>query len=294
MSTNLTVAVVGPGAIGTTVAAALHEVGRTPKVYGRTPREQLELRVDEDRIVVPGPVQTSPALAEGPVDLVFLAVKSTQVEAAAPWLTALCNADTVICVLQNGVEQETLVGPYSSGAQVVPSVVWFPAQAQSDGTVWLRGAARLTLPDTPPARVALTALSGTRCAVELADDFASMAWRKLLQNAVAGLMVLTGRRSGMFARDDIAKLSLDYLREALEVARADGATLSDEVPQELVNTFQSFPADMGTSILADREANRPLEWSIRNGVIQRRGRAHGIPTPISDLLVPLLAAASDG
>lgn len=294
MSTNLTVAVVGPGAIGTTVAAALHEVGRTPKVYGRTPREQLELRVDEDRIVVPGPVQTSPALTEGPVDLVFLAVKSTQVEAAAPWLTALCNADTVICVLQNGVEQETLVGPYSSGAQVVPSVVWFPAQAQSDGTVWLRGAARLTLPDTPPARVALTALSGTRCAVELADDFASMAWRKLLQNAVAGLMVLTGRRSGMFARDDIAKLSLDYLREALEVARADGATLSDEVPQELVNTFQSFPADMGTSILADREANRPLEWSIRNGVIQRRGRAHGIPTPISDLLVPLLAAASDG
>lgn len=294
MSTNLTVAVVGPGAIGTTVAAALHEVGRTPKVYGRTPREQLELRVDDDRIVVPGPVQTSPALAEGPVDLVFLAVKSTQVDAAAPWLAALCKTDTVICVLQNGVEQETLVGPYSSGAQVVPSVVWFPAQAQSDGSVWLRGAARLTLPDTPPARVALTALSGTRCTVNLVADFASMAWRKLLQNAVAGLMVLTGRRSGMFARDDIAKLSLDYLREALEVARAEGATLSDEVPQEIVGTFQSFPPDMGTSILADREANRPLEWSIRNGVIQRRGRAHGIPTPISDLLVPLLAAASDG
>ncbi|MDQ0643888.1 oxidoreductase [Microbacterium murale] len=294
MSMSPSVAVVGPGAIGTTVAAALHEVGRTPRIYGRTPREQLELRVDDDRILVPGPVQTSPAQVDGAVDLVFLAVKSTQVEAAAPWLKALCDADTVICVLQNGVEQQNLVTPYSHGARIIPSVVWFPAQAQPDGSVWLRAAPRLTLPDTPAARVALTALRGTRCSVELSTDFASVAWRKLLQNAVAGLMVLTGRRSGMFARDDIAALSLAYLREGLEVARAEGASLSDEVPREIVSAFQAFPPDMGTSILADREANRPLEWSIRNGVIQRRGRAHGIPTPISDLVVPLLAAASDG
>ena len=33
------------------------------------------------------------------------------------------------------------------------------------------------------------------------------AWRKLLTNAVAGLMVFTGRKSGMFRRDDIARLA---------------------------------------------------------------------------------------
>jgi 2-dehydropantoate 2-reductase len=58
--------------------------------------------------------------------------------------------------------------------------------------------------------------------------------------------------------------------------------------------MQAVPVDLGTSILADREAGRPLEWDTRNGVVQRLGRAHGIPTPISDLVVPLLAAASDG
>jgi 2-dehydropantoate 2-reductase len=63
------------------------------------------------------------------------------------------------------------------------------------------------------------------------------------------------------------------------------------VPEEVVRTFQGYPADLGSSILADREAGRPLEWDIRNGVIARRGRAHGIPTPISDVVVPLLAAA---
>ncbi len=296
---NPTVAVVGPGAIGTVVAAVLHEVGRTPRLCGRTAREHLELRGEdlpggEGRIVVPGPVLVDPAQAGGTVDVVFLAVKSTQIEAAAPWLMALCGPDTVVCVLQNGVEQESTVAPHVSGARVIPSVVWFPAQTQPDGSVWLRGEARLTLPDAPPSRVVLEALRGTLCSVELATDFRSVAWRKLLQNAVAGLMVLAGRRAGMFARADIAELSLAYLRECLEVARAEGAALGAEVPQDIVRNLQAYPADMGTSILADRETGRPLEWDTRNAVVQRLGRAHGIPTPISDLVVPLLAAASDG
>ena len=291
---NKAVAVVGPGAIGTAVAAALHEVGRTPLLCGRTAREQLELRDADGVVVVPGPVLIDPAQTEAAVDLVFLAVKSTQVDAAAPWLGALCHTGTVVCVLQNGVEQESTVAPHVPGCQVLPSVVWFPAQVQPGGSVWLRGETRLTVPHVPATRVVSEALRGTRCAVDLAVDFTSVAWRKLLQNAVAGLMVLSGRRSGMFARADIVQLSLDYLEECLEVARAEGAVLGDDVPQEIVDSFQANPADMGTSILADREAGRPLEWNIRNGVILRYGRVHNVPTPISNVVVPLLAAASDG
>ncbi|EGK62513.1 ketopantoate reductase family oxidoreductase [Enterobacter hormaechei ATCC 49162] len=48
------------------------------------------------------------------------------------------------------------------------------------------------------------------------------------------------------------------------------------------------------SILSDRQADRPMEWDIRNGVIQRYGRRHGIAVPISDVVVPLLAAGSEG
>jgi 2-dehydropantoate 2-reductase len=293
-SENPSVALVGPGAIGTTIAAALHEVGRTPAVFGRSAHERLELRFDGGRIVVPGPVRTDPAEIKNTFDLVFVAVKSTQVAAIAPWLSALCSAKTVVCVLQNGVEQKSLFAPYLSGGPVLPSVVWFPAQREPDASVWLRGKARLTLPDTQATSVVLAALSSTRCSVDVAADFTSVAWRKLLQNAVAGLMVLTGRRAGMFSRTDVTELSLAYLRECLEVARAEGATLGDEVPQEIVDRFHRSPADLGTSILADRQAGRPLEWDSRNGVVQRCGRSRGIPTPISDLVVPLLAAASDG
>ncbi|RQT40542.1 oxidoreductase [Burkholderia contaminans] len=288
------VALVGPGAIGTTVAAALHEVGRTPVICGRSACERLALRFDGGEIVVPGPVLTDPQAVKEKFDLVFVAVKSTQVASAAPWVSALCDANTVVCVLQNGVEQKATFAPHAGGAAVVPSIVWFPAQRESGSSVWLRGEPRLTLPDTPASSVVASALSGTRCSVEVAEDFTSLAWRKLLQNAAAGLMVLTGRRAGMFSRSDITELSLAYLRECLEVARAEGAKLGDDVPQEIVEGFHRAPPDLGTSILADRKSNRPLEWDCRNGVVQRYGRSHGIPTPISDLVVPLLAAASEG
>jgi len=288
------VAVVGPGAIGTTIAAVLHELGRTPLLCGRTSRDQLALHDSDRLITIPGPVWTDPSQVDHPADVVFLAVKATQTEAAAAWLAAVTGPETVVCVLQNGVEQLERVAPHCPRGRIVPAVVWFPAQAQPDGSVRLRGEARLSLPDTTASRVVAEAMQGTRCLVELAADYRSLAWRKLLQNAVAGLMALTHRRSGMFRRPDVSRLTLGYLQECLAVARAEGAELGDEVPQAILDRFQASPADMGTSILTDREAGRPLEWDIRNGVVSRRGRAHGIPTPISDVLVPLLAAASDG
>lgn len=294
MSDHPEIALLGPGAIGTTIAAVLHEAERTPVLCGRTAHPQLILRHDEGEIVVPGPVLSDPAAIHHPVDLLFVAVKTTQVADSAAWLATLCDENTVVCALQNGVEQKDLLEPYVNGATVLPSVVWFPAQREADASVWLRAKPRLTLPDVPQARRVADALNGTRCSVELATDFISIAWRKLLQNAVAGLMVLANRRAGMFAREDITALALLYLRECLTVARAQGAVLNDSVPQEIVDGFHRAPADLGTSILADRQANRPLEWDIRNGVIQRYGRSQEIPTPISDVLVPLLAAGSEG
>lgn len=294
MSENLTIALIGPGAIGTTIAAALHEVDRAPLLCGRTAHSQLTLRHDEGEIVVPGPVLTEPTSIQQPVDLLFVAVKTTQVTESAAWLAALCDENTVVCALQNGVEQKAQLAPLVNGATVLPSVVWFPAQREPDASVWLRAKPRLTLPDVSQTQRVVEALNGTRCAVDLSADFLSIAWRKLLQNAAAGLMVLANRRAGMFSRDDITDLALAYLRECLAVARAEGAVLNDDVPQEIVGNFQRAPADLGTSILADRQANRPLEWNIRNGVIQRLGHAHGMAVPISDVLVPLLAAASEG
>lgn len=262
---------------------------------GRTPRDQIELRPDAaDPIVVPGPVCTDPAEITDPVEVVVLAVKATHNGDAAGWLARLCDQSTVVLVLQNGVEQVEQVQPLCPGSAVLPGIVWYSAETQPNGWVRLRTEARLVLPTGPAATTVAELLRGAGCAVDCDPDFVTAAWRKLLVNALAGLMVLTGRRSGMFRRDDVAALSRRYVAECLAVARAEGAGLGDAVVDEMVAMFAAAPADMGTSMLADREARRRQEWDIRNGVIVRKARRHGLATPISDIVVPLLAAASDG
>jgi 2-dehydropantoate 2-reductase len=289
------IAVVGPGAVGTTVAAYLSAGGHHVLVCGRTPRPQVELRPDgADPIVVRGPVRTDPGEVADPVDIVLLAVKATQNPEAARWLARLCHEHTIVVVLQNGVEQVEQVQPLCTSSTVVPGIVWFSAESQPDGWVRLRTDARLTLPTGPAATSVADLWRAAGGTAECDPDFVTAAWRKLLVNAVAGLMVLTGRRSGMFRRADLAELAQRYAAECLAVARAEGAQLGDDVAAGTVEMFRQAPVDMGTSMLADREAGRPQEWDIRNGVIIRKARAHGIATPVSDILVPLLAAASDG
>ncbi len=264
-------------------------------VCGHTPRESIELRPDgADPIVVPGPVHTDPGEVTGPVDVVVLAVKATQNDAAAGWLARLCDAHTIVAVLQNGVEQVDQVQPHCPSSPLVPGIVWYSAETQPEGWVRLRTEAALVLPSGPSAGTVAELLRGAGCRVACDPDFITAAWRKLLTNALAGFMALSGRRSGMFRRDDVAELSRRYVAECLAVARADGARLPDGIVDELAEMFRHVPEDMGTSILTDRENRRAMEWDIRNGVIIRKGRAHNLATPISDVVVPLLAAASDG
>ena len=201
----MTFALVGPGAIGSTIAALLYAAGHDMLLCGRTAREHIEVRVDgEAPIVVPGPVRTDPEIITGPVDVVLLAVKDTQYGDAAPWLARLCGPDTVVCALQNGVEQADRLRPYCPESAVVPAAIWIAAETQPEGWVKVLGAPRLVLPEVPAAVRLATALDGSGIAVDLDPDFLSAAWRKLLVNAVVGFMVLSGRRSGMFRRDDVA------------------------------------------------------------------------------------------
>ena len=287
------IALVGPGAVGATVAAGLHDAGYPLVLCGRTRRERLDVRPDgRDPIIVPGPVHTDPAELSETADLVILAVKTTQLDEAAGWLAVLCDENTMVCVMQNGVEQVDLVQPLCPRSTVVPAIIWFGAETQPGGWVRLRTEPTVTVPAS--AKFVADVLRAGGCVVTEASDFDTAAWRKLLVNALAGFMVLSGRRSGMFRRDDVATLSRAYLAECLAVARAEGADLGEEVIDEMAGMFTQAPEDMTTSMLSDREAHRPLEWDIRNGVIVRRARKHGLATPIGDVIVPLLAAASDG
>jgi 2-dehydropantoate 2-reductase len=286
------IAVIGPGAVGATIAAELTRAGQEPLLCGRTERCETTVERTDHPPVRLGPVWTDPA-GLGPVRWLVLAVKAHQTPRAADWLRALAGPETTVLVLQNGVDQQALVSPLVPAATVVPSVVWFSAEAVAPDRVTVHNTPRLTLPDSPGGRAAADLLADTVCDVEVAADYETRAWRKLTQNAVVGLTVLAGRHMGMFRRADIAGLARAYAAEIVAVAGARGVELGSRTPEEVVEALAALPAERSSSITRDHELGHRLEWEARNDAIRRYGAELGIPTPISDVVVPLLAAASD-
>jgi 2-dehydropantoate 2-reductase len=288
------VAVVGVGAIGATVAAAVQEAGEHELVLcARRPFDRIVVEQPEGgEVVVDAPVLTEPDGVEA-ADWVLLAVKAHQTEGAAGWLRALCRAGTTVAVLQNGIDHVERVTPLAGDATVLPTVNWCPVEPVEPGRVRQRGALRLAVPDGA-AGEAFAAFLGDAAEVAVGGDFAREAWRKLCANAVSGVMALAGRPAEIFALDDVRTIATALAYECAAVARAEGAPLSDDDADEVITWIGDLPPDAGSSILTDRLAGRELEWEARNAVIGRLARRHNIPTPVSDTVAALLHAASDG
>jgi 2-dehydropantoate 2-reductase len=288
------VAVVGVGAVGAVTAAALEQAGREVLLCVRRPRPAPTARWEEGgRHRLRAPLLTDPAQAGGPVDLVVLAVKAHQTAGASAWLRRLRSDDTPVLVLQNGVEHAERLSGIVPAEHVVPGIVWCTAEAITDDEVVVRaGDQRIEVPTLPVTDGIGASFAGSFLRIEPVADFTTAMWVKLVYNAVVAIEALTGRRAEVFSDLVIRRLARDLAAECAAVARAAGAVLPDGFADEVVDHLAALPPDHGTSILYDRQAGRPLEWDARNGVITRIGASHGVPTPISDVLVPLLAASS--
>jgi 2-dehydropantoate 2-reductase len=289
------VAVVGVGAIGATVAAAVQEAGGHEMVLcARRPLEEAVVqRPGGGEVVIEAPVLTDPAGVDLVADWVLLAVKAHQTEGAADWLKVLCGAGTIVAVLQNGIDHAERVGPLAGAATVLPVVNWCPAEPAGPGRVVQRGPLRLAVPDGA-AGEAFAALMADSADVEVGGDFALEAWRKLCVNAVSGVMALAGRPAEIFGLSDVRAVGRALAHECAAVARAEGVALTEADADDVIAWIEALPADAGSSILTDRRAGRALEWEARNAVIGRLARRHGIATPVADTVAALLHAASDG
>ncbi len=283
------IAVVGPGAVGATFAAAAERAGHDVALCGRRagPAPVVELP-DGAEHAIAGPVRADPAAAS-PAPWILLAVKTHQTAGAAAWLAALAAPGSVVVVLQNGVEHRALVAPLAGPATVLPAIVWCPSEGVAPGRVRQRAPARISVPDEPAGR-ALAGLLGGAAQVDVVADCLPESWRKRCLNAVAAPMVVTGRRAEVYGEPEQLDLARRLAAECVAVGRAEGARLGDGTVEEIIGQLTALPPDLGTSMLFDRLAGRRLEWDARNGVIRRLAARHGIPTPASDAIVPALQA----
>lgn len=229
------------------------------------------------------------------VEWVFLGTKAHQSAQAASWLEALCGRETrAVVVMQNGVEHVERVSPLVGDVTVLPAIVFCGAEAEAPGRVRHHGYSELKVPAGPLSAELAELFRGSDARITASDDFVTEVWRKLLQNAVASpITALAGRRLGVFRRPDVRELGRILAEECVAVARAAGASLGDDDVEAVLVGLAAVEPAMGSSMLYDRLAGRPLEHEAITGAVVRFGARLGIETPTSRALLALLSANSE-
>jgi 2-dehydropantoate 2-reductase len=284
------IAIVGPGAVGCTVGAWLSDRGGHEVVLcARRPLERLEVETPDGKLVTTPRVFTDPEKAE-PVDWVLVATKAYDSEAAARWFRRLLAPHTRVAILQNGVEHVERFAEYAPAARIVPVVIDCPSERSAPGVVRQRRAAWMVVPAGPNGTDFVDLFAHTALVVRASDDFTTEAWKKLCLNSVGAVSAIVNQPSGIARFGPVAELMRGIARECVAVGRARGAMLPDELPDTIVEHYQTGPIDSVNSLHADRIAGRRMEIDARNGAIVRFGRKHGVPTPLNEMAVALLLA----
>ena len=287
-----TIAVIGPGAIGGTLAAwlaaaATHDV----IVCARTGFERLIVEVPGGRTLDVAPrVLTDPTDA-GVVDWVITVTKTYDTEGAARWLRRLVGPTTRVAVVQNGVEHRQHFSPFVPEERLLPVVSDIPAERSAPGRIRQRRLGDITVPDGSLGESFVSLFAGTDLSPQVTHDFLSASWRKLVLNSAAVVNALTLRPAGIVQDPAVAAVMRAIVFEALAVGRGAGATLDDGLPDEVLARYRAMPPEQVNSLLGDRLAHRPTEIDARNGIIVRLGEKLGIETPRNAMAVALIAAS---
>jgi 2-dehydropantoate 2-reductase len=290
---SVRIAVVGVGAIGGAVAADLLDLARHDIVLvARAAFATLEVRHPSGVSKHDVALVCDPADAE-PVDWVLIATKAHQSAETRPMLAALCGSETSVAVLQNGVDHEERIRPLvSAETQILPVVVQLPAEKTAPGCITQLHDGGLTVPDGALGQAFCQLFEGARTHLSVSPDFKTQAWWKLLSNAaLGGVCALTLRENGVAADSEVRELVLSLMREVMQVARAEGANLPDDAGEKALRMMVGSVPDHWSSITVDRREGRAMEWEVRNRIVGERGRRHGIPTPLNDLITTLLRVA---
>jgi 2-dehydropantoate 2-reductase len=286
------IAVIGPGAIGGTVAAWLAQnPAFAITLCARTALDDLRVETPVGVITAKPEVLTDPASAR-PVDWVLVATKTYDVDPTKPWLDRLVGAETRVAIIQNGVEHVRLFSHLVPAERLVPVMINLPAARSAPGRIVQSRHGIIAVPAGRNGEEFAGLFAHTEIEAAAHADFLSQAWIKLCGNCIAIVPSLTLRATGPVWSDDLQAIVRALVEECAAVGRAEGASIPVSVVETTVaNARNMAEGSTGGSLHADRLAGHRMEVDARNGVIVRLGSKHGIPTPMNKVLVTLLAAS---
>lgn len=293
----LQVAVLGAGAVGCFYGGMLARAGHRVTLIGRPAHVQAveahglrmqTLLFDEQ---IPLAASTEPSAVSG-ADLVLIAVKSPDTEAAGAQLRAHLKPGALLLCLQNGVDNAERLRSVLPGVSIAAAVVYVATEMAGPGHLRHHGRGELVI--APAERSAATAQAFTAAGVptEISDNVRGALWAKLILNCAYNALSALGRLpyGELVQRPGVPAVMRDVVAECRAVANADGVTLPADVEGAVRRIAETMPTQF-SSTAQDLLRGKPSEIDFLNGHVVRRGEALGVPTPANRVLWTLVKLA---
>jgi 2-dehydropantoate 2-reductase len=260
----------------------------------------LELREHDGSVtVMPVNAVRYPAEAGGTFDFILFAVKTYDTGEAAEAIEPVVGPETCIVPIQNGVDSTDDIAQVIPADRVLAGSALLNALIDEPGVIRRQSGQTITTigepkgPRTPRVERIVKAFHDAGCEdVVATDDAQQVLWEKFMFLApIASVNSATGLPTGhILAVPEGKEALLAMQREIWAVGVAEGVNLPEDSFEKVKAQILRMTHTHTVSMQRDFLAGKRVELESLAGSVVRRGRKHGIPTPIFSAVYAILRA----
>lgn len=287
-------AILGVGGVGGLIGGSLARLGDSVTLVLR--RKSLASYPEKLKLESPfGNFETPVARSAEvpPVDVLWIAVKATQLEES---LASVTNPDKIAAIvpLLNGVDHIAFLRKRYGADRVIAATIAVESERLAPGHIVHRSPfAILSLSSAgrPLLGATLEQLHKLGFECRFVDDEATLMWTKLIFLAPFALATTAFDQpiGGVMSNPDWKAEWESCVREACAVATAEGAKVD---PNVVFTGMSRAPSGMRSSMQKDVERGNPPELDAIAGPILRGGAHHGIAVPRTEKLAEVVKQRS--
>ena len=238
----------------------------------------------------------------GSVDVVLIAVKLWDTEAAVRAISPIVGPSTAVLSLQNGVQKDDALrhllgdGPILGGLCYIAATIARPGVISHTGTMQKLEFGEYDGRRSARAEALLEACQRAGIDAELSQDIRRAIWEKFV--FLVGLSATTATVrlpiGPIRTHPQTRRFLLGTMREAVAVGRAQGVALTADYAENRLAFCDGLPAEMTSSMHNDLERGNRLEVPWLSGGVVELGQAADVMTPINRTVSDILALHADG
>ena len=232
----------------------------------------------------------------GPVDLVLFCTKTYATDEAAEQIKPIVGTKTTVMSLQNGIDAVEQIGAVIGMQHMIGATTWISSSIEASGKIkQVSQFRRVVLGEmdgqvTSRVQLIYETLRETGITVELSENILQNLWTKyVFIAAISSLGTLTRLPIGEYrAVSETRAMMISLMEEIVSVALAQKVNLDKDIIRKSLDFIDNAAPQIKASMQLDVDAGRRSELESMVGVIVRKGRELGIPTPTAGMVYAVL------